>query len=160
MDHLDTNLLLVIGVYCDPCTLSHLRRSSNAMAVLKTGICLPGVILKALGIDSTSMATIHDDICIMRDVIHEDPTWIFELWTVISDYLYHETPAIRRGAYRRPPTGRIPRVISLTEARCAATWATNTGYKVRALRHEIYRLGRFHMRMWKRHAPTAIALIY
>lgn len=160
---MDENQQLCIAAYCDPPSLYNLHQTSSNLSTLQMAICLPRTLIKALGIDDATPATIQEDVCIMQDLLRGEPQWVTQLWSIMSDHLYHETPPLRRGAFRRPSTGWIPQNMTLHEARRPETWGReqeSARYPARLLQHEVYRIDRLHLKRWRRNAPTAVALIY
>ena len=161
---LDASLLLRTAAYCDPRALSRLHQTSRWLKKsVHTGVCLPRALVRTIGIDASTPALLRADANMMRHYLHNEPEWVTELWEAISEALCRDRCSVRHGAYRRPGIGRVPRVLTLAEAKCPRTWAGEEagGYRVRAvLRHEVFRITRLHARMWYRHAPTGMALIY
>jgi hypothetical protein len=159
---MDSNMQLHISSYCDPNSICNLCASAQGIrSNIKLGICLPRALLRSIDIMENSIESIQSDMTLIYDLLQDDPLWITEIWRVMSDYLYRENIPYRRNAFRRPPTGSLVHRMTLAEARDPLTWSSGKKlYKSKILQHEIYRMDRIHLRMWRKHAPTAIALIY
>jgi len=159
---MDSNMQLRIASYCDPQTICHLCGSAQGFrSSIKPTICLPRALLKSLELNTVTLETLQEEMLFMQDVLMDDPKWITELWSTMSDYLCGERTSYPRKAFRRPPSGSVPHRMTFEEARDPKTWMIHKPLsRTRCRQHEIFRMDRLRLRVWKRSAPTAIALIY
>ena len=166
IERLDRYLQLRIAGYCDPMSLCCLSRTDREWSALPTSaLCLPRALLNMLEIRECDL---REDMSLVRSLLRSDPKWVTELWAVLSDSLCQEKISRCRRGFCRPPSGQAPTRISLQDARSLHTWEGPYRRPVQRhpsaphlmLHHEVYRMDRLRMRLWKQLAPTAIALIY
>lgn len=159
---MDSNMQLRIASYCDPETICHLCGSAWGLrSSVNPRICLPRSLLKSIDITEVTIEAVKEDMLLIQELLRDEPKWITEIWSTMSDYLCGERRSYPRKAFRRPPSGSIPHRMTFTEAREPNTWAMHKPpSRTRFRQHEIFRMNRLQLIVWKRHAPTAIALIY
>lgn len=168
MEGLDCNLQMSIASYCEPRSLSCLCQVSHNICTRlqrTLAICLPRALAHALEV-STSLEILRDDMEMVRTILQKEHAWITCLWLCISDNLCQQVTSPHRGAFRRPAAGLIPTHLSFDAARQVHTWrmaspeVLRSHSRCRLLQHEVYRIDRLRLKVWKKHAPLAIALIY
>lgn len=161
---------LRIAGYCNPngiCALCQTSREANRAVSRAIPLCLPYTLCNLIGIQYDSTAAIHDDMRFLQDYLLETPCEIVSVWKQISDELCRIRPSPHRGAYRRPSNTIVPIHMDIGMAKQLSSWQsiskqTNLQPKLKGrwFHHEVYRMDRLRVRVWRKKAPLAMSLIY
>ena len=138
------------------------------LASLRWSDAVPRQLLRLLGVATTSK--VHAKAAALRLAVRAEPAVLIDLWKDIAERLW-TWPAQRRPVCqhsRMIPVNiyRVPFWVTLNVARQTSTWQQNNNSVVhrdqiiRVRVHDTYRLPVTHVRVWRRHAFTALALIF
>ena len=170
MIQLDSNIQLRIAGYCNPrgiCAWCQTCREAKRTVSRAIPLCLPYTLCNLIGIQYDSTEVVEKDMHCLQEYLLETPCEIVFVWKEISDALCRIRPPPHRGAYRRQSNGFNPIHMDIQTAKQLSSWESiskqprlQSSFKGSWFHHEVYRMDRLRVRVWRKNAPLAMSLIY